>query len=31
VDGSYQLGFDGPRSFKIYRQEVFNDSFEDKK
>jgi carbon storage regulator CsrA len=32
ADGSYQLGFDGPRNFRIFRQEMFNDnSFEDKK
>lgn len=31
ADGSYQLGFDGPRNFKIFRKEMLNDSFEDKK
>ena len=31
VDGSYQMVFDGPRNFKIFRKEMLNDSFEDKK
>ena len=32
VDGSYQLGFDGPRNFKIFRKEMLDDNnFEDKK
>ena len=32
ADGTYQLGFDGPRNFKIFRKEMLNDnSFEDKK
>jgi carbon storage regulator CsrA len=31
VDGSYQMVFEGPRNFKIFRKEMLNDSFEDKK
>ena len=30
-DGTYQMQFEGPRCFKIYREEMLNDSFEDKK
>jgi carbon storage regulator CsrA len=31
VDGSFQMVFEGPRNFKIFRKEMLNDSFEDKK
>ena len=31
VDGSYQMVFEGPRNFKIFRKEMLYDSFEDKK
>jgi sRNA-binding carbon storage regulator CsrA len=31
-DGTYQMQFEGPRCFKIFREEMVNsDSFEDKK
>jgi sRNA-binding carbon storage regulator CsrA len=32
VDGSYQMVFEGPRNFRIFRKEMLDDnSFEDKK
>lgn len=31
ADGSYQLGFEGPRNFKIFRKELMDDNFEDQK
>lgn len=31
TDGTYQMCFDGPKSFKIYREEMVHDSFKCEK